>query len=374
MTAAAMSAGEIVLLRRRRSRVTQARRGPRRQEAGALALARREMSPEPQTTSPSFRGEHRDVLLLAGDLADLVSLAAAHRFTPLRPLLAGVEQALGVQRALIARCASTAPAPTGAAAAALEPAHAVLAADRAAQRARAIANSSSAAASARASCALVAGVEQERRVQVAVAGVAPEHASSPWRSPIATVSSTASASRSSGTATSSDSLPPRCAVTASETPSRQRHSARASRRRDRAGAPRERLEQRVAVVLARVGLADDEERRAAGTSPGNAAAGGAQRAAVEVLDRRRHRPRRQHALDRLAALARTSRRTPATGSARPGAGISRSQTAVTMPSVPSRRPAAHAGRSRRRPCAAARRRGPPRRARPPPPALSPTRA
>ena len=85
---------------------------------------------------------------------------------------------------------------------------------------------------------LVAAALRARRARLAVAASSrnvecrlpspawPQlQASSPCRAPISSVPSTASASRSSGTTTSSLSLPPRCAVTAIETPSRQRHSA-----------------------------------------------------------------------------------------------------------------------------------------------------
>jgi hypothetical protein len=90
------------------------------------------------------------------------------------------------------------------------------------------ANSSTAAACARAICAASPASTRKFACRLPSPAWPQLHASRPWRAPISGIASIASASRSSGTATSSPTLPPRCAVTAIAIPSRQRHSAAVS--------------------------------------------------------------------------------------------------------------------------------------------------
>ena len=210
-------------------------------------------------------------------------------------------------------------------------------------------------------------------MEVAVAGVAP--AAAPrgrGGAPISSVSSIASASRSSGTTMSSLTLPPRCAVTANDDA-----VAPAPERRDLVGratgaatasASSPSASQQLALQarrLGRVPSASASTRKPApsGTPPGTTRAGASSVAAVEVLERRRPRGRCRARRAIAAQPARRCRVEARHGSAASGAGISRSQAAVIdRRACPPSRSAGSSGRSRRRPCGSGRRRGRARRA------------
>ena len=100
-----------------------------------------------------------------------------------------------------------------------------------------------------------------------------EQASSPCRSPIRIVSSTASARRSTGTAMSSESLPARAELTTRPTPSRQRHSAAgppaSARRRARPAASASASASRSAAPLSDSLIT--RKPAPSGTPPGNPA-------------------------------------------------------------------------------------------------------
>ena len=199
-------------------------------------------------------------------------------------------------------------------------------------------NSSCAASPARARCASSPGSSRNVAWTLPSPAWPQEHASRSWRAPMRTVSAIASSRRSTGTAMSSDSFAPRAAVTASETPSRQRHSARAesgacSASLPGASASRSSSRTRAASAARAVGLRDDDEpgqRRRPGTPP----------------PRRGSRPRRRtrappgrsrwraRAARRRSRPRRRGRRRRAPG-ARSGAGTKRSHAAVMIPSVPS---------------------------------------
>ena len=97
-------------------------------------------------------------------------------------------------------------------------------------------------------------------------------------------------------------------MTAKATPSRQRQSSARLRRHDGEDPFSEHLDELVSqprgLVPGAVGLGDDHEPGSGRHAPRERAAGRGQRAAVQVLERRRDEAGADHALDRLAARRR----------------------------------------------------------------------
>ena len=145
-----------------------------------------------------------------------------------RALLARVEEVLRVEGSLDRLVeVERGIRPLQAQAAAFDPADAVLAADLPPRRA-ASSNSSSDAAWARATSSASRGSTRKVEWRLPSPAWPQAQASSRWRRPIACVSSTASARRSTGTAMSSGPLAAAVRLDAERTPSRQRQSSAVS--------------------------------------------------------------------------------------------------------------------------------------------------
>ena len=327
-------------LRERRARVSTSRRSsgyrlmpvdpPRQARQGsASSPARRTCPCSSSTTARSSSGT-----------GTIVAWAKAHA-GPHGSFLPGLNIPVGSSASLTASCAATARGrPLAREPAALEHADAVLAADRAAQLDR----QSTAGRRPRAARGAPRRSSRGSSRNVACRLPSPacphEHASRPWRAPIAI--DLARPPRRAGRP--APRCPPRAcrrgrAVTAGPTPSRQRHSAAGSGGDDdppiasSPSASASASQSAAPVSLSAMTRKPRLGRHAAGEAARPTIA---QRAAVEVLDRRRRPARRpSRRVDGLAAGrgVAVERRTPA---ARPaGAGISRSHAAVTIPSVPS---------------------------------------